>query len=293
MTDVTGPTVTINQAGTQPDPTTQPSVMFTVVFSETVGDFATGDVTVSGTAGATTAAVTGSGTTYTVAISGITQSGTVIASIAAGVAHDANDNANTASTSTDNTVTFTQPTIAVPTAGGTVQVTVITGGVLTAASGAAPQVPPPNGVTFPFGQLSFTAVTPQDGLVVFQLTLPSPVTTYYKLVGGAWQQFTFDNETGFQVSGNTVTVTVRDNGRGDSDATSGVVTDPGAPAVPTQVPPPTTTPTSTTTPTTAPGALPPTGSSSTNNLLVLGSLTLGVGLLLADARRRRTTSIKA
>ena len=44
-------------------------------------------MTLSGTAGATTAIVTGSGTTYNVAVSGMTGSGTVIATIAAGVAH--------------------------------------------------------------------------------------------------------------------------------------------------------------------------------------------------------------
>ena len=70
-------------------------------------DFATGDVTLSGTApGTLVATVTGSGTTYNVAVSGMTGSGTVIATIAAGVAHDAAGNANLASTSTDNTVTY-------------------------------------------------------------------------------------------------------------------------------------------------------------------------------------------
>jgi hypothetical protein len=87
--DGTPPTVTINQAGTQADPTNTSPIHFTVVFSESVADFATGDVTLAGTAGATTATVTGSGTTYTVAVSGMTSSGTVIATIAAGVAHDA------------------------------------------------------------------------------------------------------------------------------------------------------------------------------------------------------------
>ena len=104
--DVTPPTVTINQAAGQADPTNASPINFTVVFSEPVNDFATGDVTLSGTAGATTATVTGSGTTYNVAVSGMTGSGTVIASLAAGVAHDAAGNANTASTSTDNTVTY-------------------------------------------------------------------------------------------------------------------------------------------------------------------------------------------
>jgi uncharacterized repeat protein (TIGR02543 family) len=104
--DVTGPSVTINQEGGQPDPTNTSPVNFTVVFSEAVSNFATGEVTLTGTAGATTATVTGSGTTYTVAVTGMTTSGTVIAGIAAGVATDAFGNPNLASTSTDNMVTW-------------------------------------------------------------------------------------------------------------------------------------------------------------------------------------------
>jgi hypothetical protein len=64
----------------------------------------------SGTAGAKTAVVTPvSATNYTVAVSGMTGDGTVFASIGAGVATDAAGNGNLASTSTDNTVTFTAP----------------------------------------------------------------------------------------------------------------------------------------------------------------------------------------
>ena len=98
--------VAINQAAGQPDPTSVSPINFTVVFSAPSTNFATGDVTLGGTAGATTATVTGSGTTYNVAVSGMTGSGTVIATIAAGVATDAVGNPNSASTSTDNTVTF-------------------------------------------------------------------------------------------------------------------------------------------------------------------------------------------
>ena len=104
--DTTPPTVTINQAEGQADPAIVSPINFTVVFSEPVTDFATGDVTLSGTAGATTAVVTGGGTTYNVAVSGMTSSGTVIASLLAGVAHDAAGNPSLASSSTDNTVTF-------------------------------------------------------------------------------------------------------------------------------------------------------------------------------------------
>ena len=106
--DVTAPSVTVNQAAGQADPTSVSPILFTVVFSEPVVGFATGDVTLAGTAGATTAVVTDSGdaTTFSVAVSGMTQSGTVIASVGAGVATDAATNPNTASTSTDNTVMY-------------------------------------------------------------------------------------------------------------------------------------------------------------------------------------------
>src|SRR6202008_4598912 len=100
-----GLTVTIDQAAAQPDPTNNSTINFTVVFNSTVSDFATGDVNLSGTGGATTAIVTGSGATYNVAVSGMTGTGTVIASVPADVA-TSGANSNTASTSTDNTVTY-------------------------------------------------------------------------------------------------------------------------------------------------------------------------------------------
>ncbi len=49
--DTVAPTVTINQAAGQADPTNASPINFTVVFSEPVSDFATGDVTLSGTRG--------------------------------------------------------------------------------------------------------------------------------------------------------------------------------------------------------------------------------------------------
>lgn len=103
--DGAAPTVTINQASTQTDPTNASVVTFTVAFSETVTGFTGAGVTLSGTAGASTASVTGSGTSYSVAVSGMTGSGTVIAGIKAGAAQDAAGNGNTVSTSSDNTVT--------------------------------------------------------------------------------------------------------------------------------------------------------------------------------------------
>ena len=107
--DTAGPSVTINQAAGQADPTASPTINFTAVFSEPVGGFGGCDVQLSGTAGATNAAVTGSGATYNVAVSGMTANGTVVATIPAGGATDVAGNANAASTSTDNSVTFNAP----------------------------------------------------------------------------------------------------------------------------------------------------------------------------------------
>src|SRR5438093_650330 len=106
----------MNPAVGQADPTNTSPISFTLVFNEPVTGFATGDVTLSGTAGGTlTGVVTGSGTTYNVAVSGMTSSGTVIASIPAGVAQDVATNGNSASTSSDNTVTWdtTAPTVTI------------------------------------------------------------------------------------------------------------------------------------------------------------------------------------
>jgi PKD repeat protein len=106
----TNPTVTINQAGAQVDPTNSSPINFTVVFSESVTGFGNvpTDVTLSGTAGATSATVSGPGPTYNVAVSGMTTGGTVIATIPAGAATGSSSLLpNLASTSSDNQVTYT------------------------------------------------------------------------------------------------------------------------------------------------------------------------------------------
>lgn len=104
--DVTAPTVTVNQASAQVDPSTSSPINFTVVFSEDVTGFTNGDVQLSGTAGATTATVTGGPAIYNVAVSGMTNNGTVVVSVPAGAATDAGSNSSSASTSTDNSVTY-------------------------------------------------------------------------------------------------------------------------------------------------------------------------------------------
>lgn len=104
--DTIDPTVTINQDPGQPDPTAGTTVNFAVVFSEAVTGFDDTDITVGGTAGATTANVTGSGTTYNVAVTGMTGPGTITASVNAGAVTDVAGNTSTASTSTDNEVSY-------------------------------------------------------------------------------------------------------------------------------------------------------------------------------------------
>lgn len=108
-TDIASPSVTVNQMPGQADPTYLSPILYQAIFSEAVFDFSSADVHLSSTAGPTTATVTGSGTTYTISVSGMTGNGTVITSIPAGVAHDAAGNGNTASTSTDNSVRYFLP----------------------------------------------------------------------------------------------------------------------------------------------------------------------------------------
>ena len=116
------PTVTINRASGQPDPTTGGPIVFTVVFSKTVTGFTASDVSFTGsTAGGTLAAVvSGDGPSYTVTVSGMTTNGNVVASIPAGAAVDAGSQPNTASTSTDNSVAFAAgpPTVTINQATG-------------------------------------------------------------------------------------------------------------------------------------------------------------------------------
>jgi hypothetical protein len=109
--DNTSPTVTINQASSQSDPTTTLPVRFTAVFSEsiTVG-FTNMDVSLAGsTANVTSAFITVMpiGATYDIEVSVISSNGGFVrASIPVNAAFDAAGNLSLASTSTDNQVTI-------------------------------------------------------------------------------------------------------------------------------------------------------------------------------------------
>jgi hypothetical protein len=105
------PTVTINQAAGQVDPSSATSITFTVQFSEPVTGFTAADIAFTGSTatGTLVAVVTGTGPLYTVTVTGMTGSGNVVVSIPAAAATDSNANPSAASTSTDNTVNWIKP----------------------------------------------------------------------------------------------------------------------------------------------------------------------------------------
>ncbi|MGB3266797.1 MAG: DUF4347 domain-containing protein, partial [Microcoleus sp.] len=119
--DLTTPTVTINQATTQIDPTANLPINFTVTFSEPVTGFEASDIdlSTSTTSGTLTPTITGSGPVYNVAVNGITSNGNVIASIKANGVTDVAGNQNSVSTSTDNSVTYNTATTEIQVLDGT------------------------------------------------------------------------------------------------------------------------------------------------------------------------------
>ncbi len=98
--------VTVNQSGSQADPTNTFDIIFDVVFNHSVNDFTFDDITWIGTAGSISGSITGSGTNYTIQVSSIGTEGTVIPIIEEGKVHDAFANYNSLSSSTDNEVTY-------------------------------------------------------------------------------------------------------------------------------------------------------------------------------------------
>lgn len=115
--DTGDPSVTINQKAGQPDPTNTNSATFRLVFSEPMraASLTAGDITISGTSGSVTTLTQIDSRTWDVTVTGMTSGDTVTASLGAGKATDLADNGNTASTSTDNAITYdsSQPTITI------------------------------------------------------------------------------------------------------------------------------------------------------------------------------------
>ena len=262
-------TATVEQAADQPDPTTVAEVRFDIVFSEPVQDFGTADLDVGGTAAPDNWSLTTSDdTSWVVTVRGMSQSGTVTVAVPAGVVWTSGRNTNEASTSTDNTVTYdNDQTVTTP--GGGVTVAITEGGSLASVVWSNPSVAPPKGWRFPWGELSFAADVVDGGeFVTFVITLPSEADGYFKLEGSTWNTFAWDGTTGAVVSGNTITVRIQDNGRGDDDPTLGSVSDPAAPAV-------------------LSGQLVTTGADTTP-LLQLSALLVLLGAAFTAASRRRT-----
>ena len=106
--DTASPTVTIDQASGQTEPTNVSPIAFTVHFSKPVTGFSAAaiDFTGSTVTGSTVQSITGSGADYTVTVTGMSGQGEVVAAVLAGAAVDVAGNSNLASTSTDNSVGF-------------------------------------------------------------------------------------------------------------------------------------------------------------------------------------------
>ena len=107
--DTVAPTVTINQSGTQVDPTSALPINFTVQFSEPINTatFSTADITQGGTAASVVWSLNNSGDNMTFTLAATSAGyGTIIPSISANRVTDLSGNNNSASTSSDNTITF-------------------------------------------------------------------------------------------------------------------------------------------------------------------------------------------
>src|SRR5581483_1764090 len=119
------PTVIVTRAATQPDLTGGTSIAYAVTFSKPVTGFDASDVVLSGTlpgVAGLTKVVSGSGTNYTVTVTGMTPGtqGTVVATIVAGAAVDVAGNPSAAPTVSNNVVTYdtVSPTVTINRVGG-------------------------------------------------------------------------------------------------------------------------------------------------------------------------------
>ncbi len=96
----------------------------------------------------------------------------------------------------------------------------------TTATGYTPA--PPAGLSLPFGVSSYEFCTPEDGwTVTVQLTVPSPVTSFWKVDGSSWTQV-----TSATIAGTTITYDVTDGGALDTDGiANSLVVDPVGPGI--------------------------------------------------------------
>ncbi|WP_293368805.1 S8 family serine peptidase [Nevskia sp.] len=105
------PTATLAVASGQANPVATAPVRFSVSLSDSTADFDATDVSIGGTAAPTAAVVTGSGTAYEIAVSGMTANGTVTAQVNAAAFADAAGNASTASALVSTSFDGVVPTI--------------------------------------------------------------------------------------------------------------------------------------------------------------------------------------
>src|SRR5579871_2064904 len=93
-------------------PTTASTITFNVNFNQSVIGFTSSDVVIGGTAGATTAVVSGGPQTYNVAVTGMTSAGTVTVMIPANAA---TNTTSSCATPASNTASVTYSTLAITT----------------------------------------------------------------------------------------------------------------------------------------------------------------------------------
>ena len=91
---------------------------------------------------------------------------------------------------------------------------------------------PPAGVGFPYGAMSFSVFdVPVGGSVTVDITAPSAVGGYWKLVNGTWSLY--PGATPIPGTTTGLRLTLVDGGLGDADGVAnGVIVDPGAIGVP-------------------------------------------------------------
>ena len=169
--ETTAPTVTVNQGASQVDPAGASPIIFDIVFSEPVTGFTASDVSIGGTASHGTAILSGSGPAYSISIP-VSTTGTVTASIPAGLANDLAGNPSLVSTSSDNSVQYNHPTH-----------------TITASAGVGGTITPSGAVVVNQGASQTFVIAPNTGNVVLDV-----------LVDGASQgrinTYSFSNVTG-------------------------------------------------------------------------------------------------
>jgi hypothetical protein len=104
--DSVPPSVAIEQAPAQADPTHALPILFRATFSEPVTGFTASDVMLSGTIGSAAIQVHGGPTEYLIEVGSMSAPGTVVVALPAGAVTDLAGNPSLASTSADNSVTY-------------------------------------------------------------------------------------------------------------------------------------------------------------------------------------------